>query len=186
MQLLDIAAVTEWTKRHSIVIDGNTLMYADGRDYRCIEIRRPSESTRRLALAYSLLMTGTVDDDEASFEGCLLWLTDYAIWSPTFERVGLRLLDVLAPGSEHAIGRIVAFEAHEIIDAQSVLTLCMLFEWDAYLVPRSGEFIAFISHDSPVQVAARTPRLFEAFFERFDNEHWQARERKCTESLVRD
>jgi hypothetical protein len=186
VQSLDTAAVAAWADRRAIVVDGNALSYADGRDYRCVEIRRPPESTRRLALAYSLLMTGTADDDESRFEGCLLWLTDYAIWSPTFERVGLRLLDALVPSSEYAAGRILLFDAQELVTAQSVLTLCSLFEWDAYLVPHSGEFIAFISHDSPVQVAARTPRLFEAFFERFDNEHWQARERKCTESLVRD
>jgi hypothetical protein len=186
VQSLDIAAVAEWTRRRSIVVHGNALTYGDGCDYRCIEIRRPPEATRRLALAYSLLMTGTADDDETRFEGCLLWLTDYAIWSPTFERVGLRLLDALVPSSEQTAGRILVFDARELVSAQSVLTLCLLFEWDAYVVPHSGEFIGFISHDNPVQVAARTPRLFEAFFERFDNEHWQARERKCTESLVRD
>jgi hypothetical protein len=186
VQSLDSGAVATWSERRSIVVDGNALSFANGRDYRCVEINRPSDATRRLALAYSLLMTGVPDDDEGKFEGCLLWVTDYAIWSPTLERIGIGFLDLLIPEPARAAGRTVLLSAQEIVAAQSILSLCLLFDWDAYLVPNSGEFIAFVSHDRPVQVAARTPRLFEAFFERFDDEPWQARERKCTDSLLRD
>jgi hypothetical protein len=128
-------------------------------------------------------MTGVAEDDEAQFEGAVLWVTDYAIWSPTFERVGLGLLDALAPESKFGSSRILLFDRHELVYAQSILTLCLLFEWDAYLVPISGESIAFVSHDGPVQVTARTPGLFERLFARFD-ESWQAREGKCAGSLV--
>jgi hypothetical protein len=56
------------------------------------------------------------------------------------------------------------------VDAQATLSLCLLFEWDVYLAPNSGEVIASVSHDGPVNVIARTPARFESLFRRFDND----------------
>jgi hypothetical protein len=185
MHVLQSAEVGRWSQLRRILADESTLTFADGRDYRCVEIQRPPEAARRLALAYSLLMTGTPADDEEQFDGCLLWLTDYAIWSPTFERIGLRFLESLAAGIPESGAGARLFGATDFVDAQATLSLCLLFEWDAYLAPNSGEFIAFVSHDGPVHVIARTPAHFESLFRRFDNDSWHGRERKCPDSLIR-
>src|SRR3989449_6216296 len=56
----------------------------------CLEIPLPREATRSMALAYILLMTLVPDDDESKFEGVLVWIRQWGIWSETTERVGMR------------------------------------------------------------------------------------------------
>src|SRR2546425_7796991 len=58
----------------------------------CLEIPLPREATRSMALAYILLMTLVPDDDESKFEGVLVWIRQWGIWSETTERVGMNIV----------------------------------------------------------------------------------------------
>ena len=85
--------------------------------------------------------------------GCLLWVTQSGIW-PSSENYHLyyrlrqsygdsRLLDE-APG--HFC---IDYEQPEII---SLVQLCILFGWDAHLIPTVGYAESFISHDEWITI----------------------------------
>lgn len=101
-------------------------------------------------LAYVLLMTGVPDDDEDRFEGALVWLRDWDIWSEGIEHVGHLLLAGIR-GSGLGSPSVLEAPAHvfgpdEFVAAKATLVLPMLFQWDALLAPVHGRFVACLSH----------------------------------------
>jgi hypothetical protein len=146
-------------------------------DYLSIEVKTPVEAIRRLSLAYSLLMAGVPDDDESQYAGGLLRITDFDIWSSTFERVGHRLLTALGIEIRDTATPTLLFAKGEIVDAQAAAAIPIVFGWDAYLVSALGETLIFISHDGPVQINCRTRVWFEQLFERLETGEWKPSER---------
>lgn len=57
------------------------------------------------------------------------------------------------------------FDSSEAVALQSFLILPVLFSWDAYLVPESGEYFVFNSHDESVYVVSGTKQTHEKLFE---------------------
>ena len=163
------------------VTPSGRIVYRDP-SYRTLAVMRPPEPARRIALGFSLLLADVPGEEEESFDGCLVRITELGIWSPTIERVGYRWLEVLAPGDDALRGTpSVLFASGELVDAQALLALPMLFDWDAYLVPASGRLLLFISHDGLVEIVAKTQAIFEATFEQLESGGWNIRERVSRE-----
>lgn len=188
MQVLSADQATRWCEARGVHVNAPGYPHYAGGDFRCIEVRAPAEGRRLLALGYSLLMTGVREDEEQNFAGCLLWLRDCDLWSETFDRVGHVLLEGLRRRATRA-GELyeapaLLFAPGEIADAQAALMLPTLFQWDAVVVPASGDHIAYVSHDEVVQIVTRTTQTFEDVFDRLEEGNWVLKERACPDYLL--
>ena len=85
-----------------------------------------------MALAYILLMTLVPDDDESKFEGVLVWIRQWGIWSETIERVGMKIVESmrLVKGETRSIhdARAHLFDEHELVEAHALLLQPLLFQ----------------------------------------------------------
>lgn len=119
-------------------------------------LEAPTAGLRAVDFANWLL---TLDDggDALQSEAVLIWLLDWDIWSVERERVGLRLLEALLGGRDFKAFPAAEFRRDELSEAQSMLVLILLFQWDAVVLPSHGEFLATFSHHGSVEVVARTP-----------------------------
>ena len=70
------------------------------------------------------------------------------------------------------------FDRSEAIALQSFLILPVLFSWDAYVAPESGEYFVFNSHDESVYVVSGTQRTHEKLFE--DLRIWEPKQSEWT------
>jgi hypothetical protein len=126
-----------------------------------------------LRLAYVLAMTGVPEDDERRFEGGLLWLQDWDIWSETTERVGHLLLRGLRPAGEQntnlRLRPAELFEHGEFALTHATLAIPMMFQWDAHFIPASGEWLAFISHHGHIDLEVSTENAHEGMVGRFQH-----------------
>src|ERR1700682_4939978 len=101
MELLTAKVARGWCEARNVVVNDDAipcrrLLLRD--DALQVRVNVPKEALRSVALAYVVVMTGLVDDDEGRFEGGLLWLVDWDIGSETTERVGLRFLRAVRGG----------------------------------------------------------------------------------------
>jgi hypothetical protein len=78
------------------------------------------------------------DSDE--FQTCLLWMTDWGIWSEVSERVANSLVECFrsARGERNLLIDSPAhlFGETEAADAQTLLTIAIVFGWDCYVIPK--------------------------------------------------
>lgn len=179
MKLLSLTDVTVWTEERELAVVGARglrLAYEGGHPVG-VEIPAPNTTQRLLALGYVLL--ASAGGGEEDFLGGLLWLNEWDIWSESFERVGWRIAQRLK-GVEEApsLGDAPAhlFTSHEFIDAQALLLLPMLFQWDAHFVPSSGEFFVYTSHEDRLLVVASNQVVCDRLFARFEEGDWNPRE----------
>jgi len=87
----------------------------------------------------------------------LLWIRDWTIWSERSQAIGLRMLDLLVAqvsSSEKALdSHAYLATAEEWCDVVALLTVPILFGWDAHLFCASGEVLVDISHHGQVVVS---------------------------------
>jgi hypothetical protein len=116
--------------------------------------------------------------------GGLVWLADWNIWSETTERVGQRLLEALrggnaAPALSDSPASLVT--EGELVDTQALLALPILFQWDAYFIPASCRFVAFVSHHEFVKLGSRDDSSFDSLMMRFVSGGWMPQARALPE-----
>jgi hypothetical protein len=176
MQLLTAKAARSWCEARNVVVsDGaiasRLLSLSEGAFQ--LRVKVPHEALRSVALAYVLVMTGLVDDDEQNFEGGLLWLADWDIGSETTERVGLRILRGVRDGNAEFLDKPAQlFNDAEFVDANTSLSLPALFQWDAFFVPASGATLVFVSHEGYVQITCRGQLEYKRLASRFRHGNW--------------
>jgi hypothetical protein len=106
---------------------------------------------------------------ERAFQSCLLWFTDWGMWNDHHERVAYRMIDLLraAHNEKHRLLETPAhlFDASEVVDAQTLLTMALIVSWDLYLIPWNGDFLVHNSHDEYVEVISRNEKIHQ---DRFD------------------
>lgn len=188
MQALSLSQVTVWCAARGVQMSTAGYPHYGGVDFRCIEIRIPKEAGKLLAFGYSLLMTGVPEDEEKNFQGGVLWIKDSDLLSETFDRVGHQLLNALRSTALYEVKAVhtpaLSFAAGEIVEAQASIIIPMVFQWDAVMVPASGDHVVFISHDEVIQITTRTAALFEDIFARLEEGNWNLKERKVPDYLA--
>jgi hypothetical protein len=126
-------------------------------------------------LANSLLPYS--DSDE--FQTCLLWMTDGGIWSEVSERVANSLAECFrsARGERNLLidspARLLG--ETEAADAQTLLTIAIVFGWDCYVIPKHGRYYALTSHDEYLEVVSHSIAIHQRF--KGELERWHAAER---------
>jgi hypothetical protein len=117
--------------------------------------------------------------ESAEFQPCLLWITDWGIWGEMSERVATALVECfrLARGERNLLIDTPAhlFGETEALDAQTLLTIAIVFGWDCYVIPQHGKHYALTSHDEYLEVVSTSTSIHERF--KGDLQLWHARER---------
>jgi len=117
--------------------------------------------------------------ESAEFQPCLLWMTDWGIWSEVSERVAKSLFECFrfAHGEQSLLidtpGHL--FGETESVDAQTLLTIAIVFGWDCYVIPEHGRYYALTSHDEYLEIVSSSAAVHHRF--KGELEHWHAAER---------
>jgi len=178
MRLLSIAnAVEMLLKSGPIAVDnrGHRLTLTTGRRAR-IRLDVPSDYSRVISLSYVVAMSDVPSDDELDFIGASIWIVDWNIWGEASDRVGCVLLDAVRLTAETprpiAEAPVISLGADEIGCAHALLTLSLIFQWDAYYVSGSNKFAAFASHDGYIEVLVADSLVERRMFDRFTRGGW--------------
>jgi hypothetical protein len=166
MQFLTQQETHDWLGKTPLTIrpDRNDLSFPKGPTF-CFRLELPAKIYRVSNFVNYLLpyKQGSISC------GSLLWFTDWGMWNEIHERAGMFMLEQMreAQGEHKPViqkpGQL--FDSSEAIALQSFLILPVLFSWDAYLAPQSGEYFVFISHDESVKVVSGTQRVHEKLLE---------------------
>ena len=117
--------------------------------------------------------------ESAEFQPCLLWMTDWGIWSEVSERVAKSLVECFRStrGERNLLIERPAhlFSETEAADAQTLLTIAIVFGWDCYVIPEHGKYYALTSHDEYLEVVSSSNAVHERF--KGELEGWHATER---------
>lgn len=162
MKLLSDREASEWCAQFGLDVEADggspAVRLASGESPQ-LRVLVPQLARDVVTFGYVLLMSAISTDDELDFQGALLWLRDWDIWSSTTERVGLQLLagmrmpDEKSTDIRSAPAHLLA--ASEIAATQSLLLLPLLFQWDAIYLPPAGGFACVISHHGFITFHAR-------------------------------
>lgn len=106
-------------------------------------------------------------------------MTDFGFWSEVSERVAHSLVRCFR-SSRGETKPLIETPAHlfgsdEASDAQTLLTIAIVFGWDCYLIPDNASYYAFTSHDEYLEVVSGSREIHSRF--KTELESWDARER---------
>jgi hypothetical protein len=161
MNVMTDDEVREFVERGSwstgIRIDTDGDLFYDSPGANCIEIGFPETPMRTTYFARLISMLGTQSDE--FFCGALLWIRLWDIGSPQLEKSGWRLIERMRMGfgELRPLGTANGhwFRHDEIADLAAFIVPCLVYGWDAYVVPANAGCFAFISHDEFWCVATR-------------------------------
>jgi hypothetical protein len=164
MQFLTQQETHEWLGKTPLIVrrDKNVLSFPTTF---CFKLELPTKIYRVSNLVNYLL---PYKQDSLSCRS-LLWFTDWGMWNEIHERAGMFMLkEMRAALGEHKPlierpGQV--FDSSEVIALQSFFILPILFSWDAYLAPESGEYFVFNSHHESVYVVSGAQSTHEKLFE---------------------
>ena len=172
MEALSAAAAAAWCGARGIRVEKDGELSYGQPATRQLEIVLPS-TTHGLAYAARALVRietrglyASAGQYDKEFAGCLLWVIRHGVWSPVTEQVGRHVFEclgtagIVAPMATHSARR---FDAHETIAAEAAILQPLLFQWDAYVIPSSGNYLARIAHDGMIRsITARHPDLLQS------------------------
>lgn len=144
----------------------------------CLRVPTNVAPPQLLAMAHTILLQDLPEPSAEDFGGALIWLRDWNIWSETFERAGRRLVEIVRAGLvDTEVGTMemtpaYLFGPQELVDAQLLSTLPLLFQWDAYVISASGRCYASISHHGHLTMLAANAAILARIYERFESVNW--------------
>lgn len=159
MKALTQQEVLLWCQHESITVSNDGHLYFP-EERRCIAVELPEKPYQLVALANALLPY----TDVAPFKGAVVWFKQWGVWSELVERVGLRVMELMrqvhhVSASLDQTAPACLFNEGELIDLQVSLVQPLLVGWDAFLIPRSAEYIVATSHDETTHVISRTAEI---------------------------
>lgn len=162
MNVMTVDEVRAFEQKHSsstgIRIDGDGDLFYDSPGANCVVMSFPETPLRATYVARLISMLGT-ENDEALFYGALLWIRLWNIGSPQLEKSGWRLIERMRIGfgEPRPLGNANGhwFRNDEVVDLAAFIVPCLVYGWDAYVVPANAGCFAFISHDEYWCVATR-------------------------------
>jgi hypothetical protein len=139
-----------------IKVDGTNLYY-NSPEANCIELKFPDSPGRAAYFSSRASRLGLIDD-EAQFQGALLWITYSELGS--LAPIGWKLVEKMRQGFGEnrplQAARAHFFRSDELLDLGAFLLPCFIFGWDAYLIPfRRNDFFVHVSHDEYWGVVSR-------------------------------
>jgi hypothetical protein len=144
-----------WCQARGLKVTADRYLYYEQENSHCFTVSLEDKPSRVIALA-EYLVPAWVD---VPFGGALLWVRERGIWSDYSEKTGAMIVQQmrLAKGENKSLetrpGHL--FWPEEPIEMHSYFVIPMLFGWDAFVVPESGNYFIFVSHDGFAEVVGR-------------------------------
>jgi hypothetical protein len=159
-EVVDFLTDSKWDC--GIKVDGTNLYY-DGPEANCIELKFPDFPGRTAYFSSRATRLGLVND-EAQFQGALLWITYSELGS--LAPIGWKQVERMRQGFGEnrplQTARAHYFRSDELLDLRAFLLPCFVFGWDAYLVPFGrNDFFVHVSHDEYWGVVSRTRKAHD-------------------------
>jgi hypothetical protein len=108
----------------------------------------------------------------------ILWFETWGVWNEVHERAGMYILRQMRAANGEGAPLIdkpgILFDSSESVALQSFLILPVLFSWDSYMAPGTGEYFVFTSHDEYLCVVSRTSSTHAKLMH--DLQDWEPRE----------
>jgi hypothetical protein len=127
--------LSDWKWDRGIKVDGANLYY-DSPEANCIELKFPDSPGRAAYFSSRASRLGFIDD-EAQFQGALLWITYSELGS--LAPIGWKLVEKMRQGFGEnrplQAARAHFFRSDELLDLRAFLLPCFIFGWDAHLIP---------------------------------------------------
>lgn len=156
---------------------GNKLSFADTSVGRIVVKLRVEEPHQ---LVYLARLVANLEHEEANFAHAHLWITTWGVWDPQVEAIGFKTLEQFRRSFgenrslESAPGHY--FRHNELQESVCCLLQPMIVGWDAYYVPhwRAGslDYFVEVSHDSFIDIQARTKEMADKIFEILKSHDW--------------
>lgn len=181
MKILSREQAKAWCEERGIYADTGgrlvSLRFAAG-PTSCLQASLALAPGQLIALAHGLLLQDLAEPDPQDFAGALVWFRDWDIWNEASEAAGARMLELVrgglasgrAPSLHEGPGHL--FTPQEFVDAHTLLTVPLLYQWDAYVVPVSARCVAFASHDAYVRITGCTAAILSRITGRFLAANW--------------
>jgi hypothetical protein len=175
MQNLTSADATAWCDQRGIRTDFDLGFSYGALPKRRLDVTPPNGVPGLLYAARSLARLETRglypsnEKYEREFAGCLLWVTKHDAWSHATEQVGMHVFSQLGARTipdaknEATTASLDTYPAryfgpNDLVAAEASILQPLLFQWAAYVIPESGNFIASICHDGTIRgIIAREP-----------------------------
>ena len=165
-----------WCEARGLKVTVDRYLHYDPESSSCFTVGLEEKPSSLIGLADHLIPTW----EDVPFEGALLWIRERGIWGDHSEKTGDVIIEQMrlakgerAPLEErpgHLFGRDEVYETH------AYFLIPVLFGWDAFLIPESGDYFAFISHDGVAEVVGRTAEKAEELRQRVRD--WNPKEDK--------
>jgi hypothetical protein len=165
-----------WCEARGLKVTADRYLHYDPGSSSCFTVGLEEKPSSLIGLADRLIPTW----EDVPFEGALLWIRERGIWGDYSENTGAVIIGQMraAKGEraplEERPGHL--FGPDEVYEAHAYFLIPVLFGWDAFLIPESGDYFAFISHDGVARVVGRTAENAEELCQRV--RHWNPKEDK--------
>jgi hypothetical protein len=147
-----------WCEARALKVTAHMYLHYEQESTHCFTIGLEYKPSSIIGLANRLVPTW----EEAPFAGALLWIRERGIWGDHSERTGGTMIHQmrLAQGQRATLEVSPAhlFGPDEVYETHSYFLIPVLFGWDAFLIPESGDYFVFVSHDGVAEVVGRTAK----------------------------
>jgi hypothetical protein len=156
MKGMDVAECERWCRTNGVAFDQRRHVRFATEEGHLAEIPLPRIALKVIALSQVL----TDYPNSGCHPRTLVWLTESGMWSESFEAIGRRFWHKLMAGYGLPVSSMesqpgTVFDGPEHEDQKVFLTLIMLFQWDAILVPERAPYMVQLSHDGYIRLLSR-------------------------------
>jgi hypothetical protein len=166
MKFFTMEEAKGWCRARGLKITADRYLRYELDNAHCFTLGLEEKPSRVIALADYLVPTW----DDVPFRGALLWIRERGVWGDYSEKTGAMIIQQmrLAKGEGESVERrpVHLFGSEELIEMHSYFVIPMLFGWDAFVIPESGDYFIFISHDGVAEVVARSGEKVEELRQR--------------------
>jgi hypothetical protein len=160
MEIIDKQATIDWCKKRNILLSSSNKIQVSFNNKKCIKVDLLIYPLRIIYLALVLTDLLNKENDKDNFEGGLICITQTDIVGPPIETIGLTVINRLRGVDE--IKTLEKFPGNLFTNEESLNTTIffyntMIFAWDSFWLPESGEYFVFKSHDDNIYIFSKDP-----------------------------
>ena len=166
MRTLTVDEALHWVNSTGLRADRTAGVCLPAKGFK-FSVRLPKLLPYQAPYFASLFLPGSYQE----LDRFLFWLDDNGASGELAFDIAVRLLEIFraAHGEKRPILESPAylFEPSEGVDARALVTMAVLFSWDAYIVPEHGRYYVWIDDDEFMDVCCRRREDFEELKTRF-------------------
>lgn len=151
MEKIDFSELSSWCTSHGYRLEHWIPSLVNSAEQ--MELKLPNEPQGVTELIDDLINV------EPAETARVIWVRDWTIWNERSQEIGLRhlrlLVDGVHTGEREIKGHVYVLQPSEWRDTIALLTVPILYGWDAHLFFGSGAALVNVSHEGYVSVELR-------------------------------